>query len=473
MGAKHLPNRQMTRRTSSLRTSSQTRIGARAGTAFIALTATIMPISLPTAMAADIAIVHAGRLLADPTGTVSTEQSVIIKDGRVTAILPGYVSASAAANAAEATDDDVVTVHDLKDMFVMPGLIDSHVHITSENNPRGRLQTVQLSDADRAINGAGFARKTLMAGFTTVRDVGARGGDAIFALRDGIANGDVIGPRIYASGSTISVTGGHGDGTQGYRDEIAHLLHTTGVCDGVGDCRKAVREQVRRGADHIKLTATAGVLSNTAAGLEQQFFADELKAIMDSAHAMGRKVTAHAHGVNGINAALEAGVDSIEHGTYLDKDSVRLFKKTGAYLVPTLLAGATVVEWANDPNTFLTPPQRDKALKVGPQMNDMANRAYEAGVKIAFGTDSGVSRHGDNAKEFALLVSAGMTPQKAIASATIMAADNLGKADMLGALKPGMMGDLVGVTGDPLSDITELEDIDFVMKEGIAYKNKP
>ena len=297
-------------------------------------------------------------------------------------------------------------------------------------------------------------------------------GDAVFALRDGIKRGDVIGPRIYASGSTISVTGGHGDGTQGYSDDIAHVLHSPGVCDGVGDCRRAVREQVRRGADHIKLTATAGVLSNTAAGLEQQFFADELKSIMDSAHAMGRKVTAHAHGVNGINAALEAGVDSIEHGTYLDNDSIRLFKKIGAYLVPTLLAGATVVEWAQDPNTFLTPPQRDKALTVGPQMSDMANRAYKGGVKIAFGTDSGVSRHGDNAREFAMLVAAGLSPKEAIASATSTASAHMGIDAIVGTLSVGKRGDLIAVDGDPLTDITELEDVNFVMKDGVAYKNK-
>jgi len=421
---------------------------------------------ITAAQAEDYSIVHAGRLLAEPGGAVLTEHSVIIKNGKVTGVLPGYLDTSQAG----ATPDDAVAIHDLKDYFVMPGFIDSHVHITGENNPKGRLQTVEMSDADRAIAGAGYARKTLEAGFTTVRDVGARGGDAIFALRDGINRGDVVGPRIFASGSTISVTGGHGDGTQGYRDDIAGILHSTGVCDGVGDCRRSVREQVRRGADHIKLTATAGVLSNTAAGLEQQFFEDELKAIMDSAHAMGRKVTAHAHGVNGVNAALRAGVDSIEHGTYLDNQSIRLFKRNGAYLVPTVLAGVTVAEWAENPDSHLLPPQRAKAAEVGPKMLDMARRAHEGGVKIAFGTDSGVSRHGDNAREFALLVDAGMTPMEAIRSATIVAAAHLGQSDLIGAIAIGKSGDLVAVGGDPLTDITELEDIDFVMKEGVAYK---
>lgn len=417
--------------------------------------------------AADIVIVHAGRLLAVPGRAPASEQSVIIRDGRVAAVVDGYVDAAGAG----AGPEDAIRVYDLRDYFVLPGLIDGHVHITSENNPKGRLQRVEMSEADLAIAGAGFARKTLEAGFTTVRDVGAGSSDAIFALRDGIERGDVVGPRIFASGATISVTGGHGDGTQGYRDDVAELLHSSGVCDGVAECRHAVREQVRRGADHIKLTATAGVLSNTAAGLERQFFEDELKAVIETAHMMARKATAHAHGVEGINAALRAGVDSIEHGTYLDDESIRLFRRTGAYLVPTILAGVTVAEWAADPDSHLLPPQRAKAAEVGPRMLDMARRAHAGGVKIAFGTDSGVSKHGENARELALLVEAGMTPMEAIVAATVNGADNLGKADLLGALEPGRMGDLIAVDGDPLADIRELEDVDFVMKEGVVYKN--
>lgn len=418
------------------------------------------------AIAADLVIIHAGTLLAEPGAAPLSEQSVIIRDGRIEGVRAGFVDAAAAGAGA----DDDVKIHDLSEMFVLPGLIDGHVHITTENNPRARLQRVEMSAADYAISGAGFARKTLMAGFTTVRDVGARERDAVFALRAGVERGDVVGPRIFASGSTISVTGGHGDGTQGYRDDIGKLLHHTGVCDGVGECRQSVREQVRAGADHIKLTATAGVLSNTAAGLEQQFFEDELEAIMDSAHAMSRKVTAHAHGVAGINAALRAGVDSIEHGTYLDNESIRLFRRTGAYLVPTVLAGVTVAEWAADPESFLLPPQRAKAAEVGPKMLDMARRAHEGGVKIAFGTDSGVSKHGENAREFALLVEAGMTPMEAIYSATVAGADNLGKSDALGTITPGKYADIIAVDGDPLADVTELEDVDFVMKEGKTYK---
>ena len=418
------------------------------------------------ALADDVDIIHAGRLLAVPGEAPVSEHSVVIRNGEIVSVAAGYVDAAAAG----AGPDDDVEIHDLRSMFVLPGLIDGHVHITTENNPRSRLQRVEMSAADYAIAGAGFARTTLMAGFTTVRDVGARERDAVFALRQGVENGDVVGPRIFASGSTISVTGGHGDGTQGYRADIGKLLHSTGVCDGVGECRQAVREQVRAGADHIKLTATAGVLSNTAAGLEQQFFEDELQAIMASAHAMDRKVTAHAHGVGGINAALRAGVDAIEHGTYLNAESIRLFKRTGAYLVPTVLAGVTVAEWAADPNSFLLPPQRAKAAQVGPKMLDMARRAHAGGVKIAFGTDSGVSRHGDNAREFGLLVEAGMTPMEAIYTATVAGADNLGKSDALGTIEPGKYADIVAVDGDPLTDVTELEDVDFVMKEGVVYK---
>ena len=420
------------------------------------------------ASAADYSVVHAGRLLAVPGGAVTQNQTVIIKDGRVERIAEGFL----AANEIGADAGDNVAIHDLRNMFVMPGLIDGHVHITGENNPKARLQRVEMSEADQAMMGAGFAKKTLMAGFTTVRDLGAGSSDAIFALRDGIGRGDIPGPRIFASGATISVTGGHGDGTQGYNDDIAAILHSKGVCDGAPECRRAVREQVRRSADHIKLTATAGVLSNTSAGLEQQFFDDELKAIMDSAHAMSRKVTAHAHGVNGINAALRAGVDSIEHGTYLDDESIRLFKRHNAYLVPTILAGATVAEWAADPDSFLLPPQRAKAAEVGPKMLDMVRRAHAGGVKIAFGTDTGVSKHGENAREFALLVQAGLSPMEAIHAATVAIADNMGKSGVLGSITPGKYGDLVAVEGDPLNDITELEDIDFVMKEGVAYKPK-
>lgn len=418
------------------------------------------------AQAADIAIVHAGRLLAVPGRAPLAAQTVVIRDGRIASVAPGYLDAAAAGAGA----GDKVAIYDLKSLFVLPGLIDGHVHILSENNPNQRLERVQESDADDAIVGAMFARRTLAAGFTAVRDLGAGPGDAIFALRDGINRGEVEGPRIFAAGATVSVTGGHGDGTQGYRDDIAHVLANPSVCDGPDDCRRAVREQVRRGADQIKLTATGGVLSNTAAGLEQQFADDELKSIVEAGHMMGRKVTAHAHGAEGVKAALRAGVDSVEHGTYLDKDGIALFRRSGAYLVPTILAGVTVAEWADDPKSWLTPPQRAKAKEVGPRILEMARRARQGGVKVAFGTDTGVSRHGDNAREFELMIKAGFTPMEAIRAATVAGADNLGRSSELGTIEPGKFGDLIAVSGDPLVNISELRDVDFVMKGGVAYK---
>ena len=433
-----------------------------------ACSATALAAVLTPASADDIHVIHAGTLIAVPGEAPVAAASVIVRHDTIERVTKGYVSARDAG----AGPDDTVTVHDLKDMAVLPGLIDGHVHLTHESNPRQRLEAVELSDADRALMAAAHARATLMAGFTTVRDVGAGGGDAIFALRDAAARGLVPSPRIYASGATISVTGGHGDGTQGYRDDVAATMRSGGVCDGPDSCRAAVREQVRRGADHIKLTATGGVLSNTATGTGQQFTDEELSAIMETAHAMGRRVTAHAHGKDGIEAALAAGVDSIEHGTYLDARTARAFRQTGAYLVPTILAGVTVAAWADDPDTYLTPFQQEKSREVGPKMLDMARRAHEAGVPIAFGTDSGVSRHGENAREFALLVEAGMTPAEAIRAATVAGAENLGRSDMLGTIEPGKRADLIGVDEDPLADVAALMDVDFVMKDGVVYKDE-
>ncbi|MET3666674.1 amidohydrolase family protein [Caulobacter sp. 1776] len=406
---------------------------------------------------AETVFVQAGRLLADPaTGKVETAKTLVLENGKVARIVDGYVAEPGG------------TVVDLKDSFVLPGLIDSHVHLTHEQNPNGRLQAVTRSSADEALVGAGFARKTLMAGFTTVADLGADN-KAIFALRDGIKRGDVPGPRIIAAGSAVSVHGGHGD-VNGYSEEVMHVLRPTSVCSGPDDCRRAVREQVWLGADIIKITATGGVLSNTAAGLNQQFSDGELQAIVETAHRMGRKVTAHAHGVDGINSFLKAGGDSIEHGTYLDADSIALFKKNGAYLIPTLMAGDFVYRVASGPNNFLTPAQTAKALEAGPKMLAMARRAHDGGVKIAFGTDTGVSAHGDNAGEFALLVKAGLTPLEAIQAATVNAADHFSLSAEIGSLAAGKSADLIAVKGDPLKDVTELQRVTSVIKGGVVYK---
>ncbi|WP_292020621.1 MULTISPECIES: amidohydrolase family protein [unclassified Brevundimonas] len=402
--------------------------------------------------------VEAGRLLADPSnGVVQRDKTLVIRGNQVIDVRDGFVG-----------DTSQGKVLDLRQAFVLPGLIDSHVHLTSQQNPNGRLEQVTLSDADRAMVGARYARRTLMAGFTTVADLGA-GNEAIFALRNAVRNGDVPGPRIIAAGSSVSIHGGHGD-INGYRDDIMHLLSSESICSGPEDCMRAVRTQVRAGADIIKITATGGVLSNTAAGLNQQFSDPELAAIVDSAHRMGRQVTAHAHGVDGINAFLRAGGDSIEHGTYLDDQSIRLFKSNGAWLIPTLLAGDFVARIASGPDNFFTPAQTAKALEAGPKMLEMARRAHEGGVKIAFGTDSGVSAHGDNAQEFALLVRAGLSPLEAIQAATVGAAEHLRISNEAGRIAPGMPADIVAVSGDPLADVTELERMKFVMKSGVVYR---
>ncbi|MDR6624657.1 amidohydrolase family protein [Caulobacter segnis] len=406
---------------------------------------------------AETVFVQAGRLLADPaTGKVETAKTLVLENGKVARVVDGYVAEPGG------------NVVDLKDGFVLPGLIDSHVHLTGQQGPTSRLDEVTQSSADQAMIGAGYARKTLMAGFTTVADLGAEN-QAIFALREGIKRGDVIGPRVLAAGSAVSIHGGHGD-VNGFSDEVMHVLRPTSVCSGADDCRRATREQVWHGADIIKITATGGVLSNTAAGLSQQFSDDELKAIVDAAHKMGRKVTAHAHGVDGINSFLRAGGDSIEHGTYLDAESMALFKKNGGYLIPTLMAGDFVYRIASGPNNFLTPAQTAKALDAGPKMLAMARRAHEGGVKIAFGTDTGVSAHGDNAGEFALLVKAGLTPLEAIQAATVNAADHFSLSNEIGSLAPGKAADLIAVKGDPLKDVTELQRVTSVIKGGVVYK---
>ncbi|RSB47158.1 MULTISPECIES: amidohydrolase family protein [Brevundimonas] len=399
--------------------------------------------------------VQVGRLLADPaSGRVLRDKTLVIRGNQVVEIRDGFVG-----------EGNIV---DLRSAFVLPGLIDSHVHLGSEQSPNSRLDRVTMSNADQAMVGARHARRTLNAGFTTVADLGGAN-ESIFALRDAVRRGDVPGPRIIAAGSSVSVHGGHGD-ANGYREDILHVMSNESVCSGAEDCRRAVRTQVRAGADIIKITATGGVLSNTAAGLNQQFTQDELASIVEVAHRMGRQVTAHAHGVDGINAFLQAGGDSIEHGTYLDDESMRLFKANGAWLVPTLLAGDFVARVASSPDNFFTPAQTAKALEAGPKMLDMAARAHRGGVRIAFGTDSGVSAHGDNAQEFALLVRAGLTPLEAIQSATVGAAEHLKISGEAGRIAPGMPADLIAVTGDPLTDVTELERVRFVMKSGQVFR---
>ncbi len=412
----------------------------------------------------DVTVIHAGHLLAVPGKAVKAKQTIVVKNGRVEAILDGFVDPATAGV-------EGARVQDLSGKFVLPGLIDSHVHILSELDPKSVEKEVKLSNASKAFEGVKFAQRTLRAGFTTVRDLGATP-ESLYALRGAIRQGIVSGPRIVAAGGAVSATGGHGD-VNGFRTDVMDLFASRTVCDGPYDCRRAVREAVKQGADVIKIPATGGVLSNTATGTDQQLADDEMKEIVATAHSLGRKVAAHAHGKAGIMAALRAGVDSIDHGTYTDKEAIKLFRKTGAYLVPTLLAGDTVVQIAKSEKNFLPEPSRLKALKVGPVMMANFKGAYKGGVKIAFGTDSGVSRHGDNAKEFVLMRdAAGMTNVELIYSATVAAADLLDISAETGTIEVGKSADIIATDGSPLDDIEELLDVDFVMKSGRIAKDK-
>ncbi|MEL6661766.1 MAG: amidohydrolase family protein [Pseudomonadota bacterium] len=415
-----------------------------------AATMSVAAMAMGAPALAQDAVIHAGHVLAVPGEGYLTRQTITVEDGRIVSIVPGY------QRPAERT-----RVVDLKDAYVLPGLIDSHVHLLTENGPGRRLQMLEFSETDYALQGARHARLTLEAGFTTVQDVGGVD-EAIFSLRDAIARGDVIGPRVRASGKAVTPTGGHADGN-GVSPAL-QAVFSGNTCNGAEDCRRATRQVIKNGADVIKITATGGVLSNTAAGLEQQLFDDEIAAIVETAATMGRKVTAHAHGKGGIEAALRNGVQSIEHGTYLDAETVAMFKEKGATLVPTVLAGATVTGWTNEP--WLPEPSRAKAAIVGPLMLDMLRTAREGGVRVAFGTDTGVSKHGGNAEEFALMVEAGFSPEEAIRTATVIASEHVEMEREIGTLEAGKFADMVAYEGDPLEDINELLDVDFVMKGG-------
>ena len=412
---------------------------------------------------AQTTIIHAGKMLVGTDQDVKEQQTLVIEDSKIAAIKAGYLT----KQQLKISDADVI---DLKNQMVLPGLIDMHVHVTFERDAkRNPHQWATEYEADYALRSLKYLQRTVEAGFTSVRDLGSSY-QVIFPLKRAVERGDIVGPRIFAAGDMITPTGGHGD-MHGYRRDITKATEGggLGVCDGADDCTRAVRDVIKSGADVIKITATGGVLSNTAAGVNQQFTDEELSAIVNTAHHLGRKVTAHAHGTEGIKAALRAGVDSIEHGSFLDKDTVKLFKKQDAYLVPTLLAGATVKEEVlNNPN--MPKAIADKVEIVAPKMEASFKLALKNKVKIAFGTDSGVSKHGDNAKEFELLVKYGMTPKQAIKSATVEAAKLLGQSDSLGDLSVGKQADIISVNMNVLDNISELSQVQFVMKDGKVLK---
>ena len=415
--------------------------------------------SLSVASASDVLVIHAGKVLAVPGEKPLTQQSIIIREGRIERVESGYLTAAAV--------DPEARVIDLKDQFLLPGLMDMHVHLLGELSKNSRMNMLNETTSMSAMKGAYYANKTLQAGFTTVRDLGGNP-EAIYALRDAVAKGLVPGPRIFAAGSAIAATGGHGD-VDGVKPELLKLWTPETICDGPYECRKVTRNAIKMGADWIKITATGGVLSDTATGINLQMTDDELTEIVRTAHSLGVKVAAHAHGVDGILAALRAGVDSIDHGTFTNSDAIKLFKQSGAYLVPTLSPGEKIPA-TMEGNPFFTEEIKAKANAASAASQSAFRGAYEAGIRIAFGTDSAVTPHGENADEFAMMVSAGMSPADAIRSATMTSAALLGVEEDLGSIEAGKLADLIAVSGNPLADVTELTRVTFVMKEGVVAR---
>jgi imidazolonepropionase-like amidohydrolase len=403
-------------------------------------------------------LIHAGRLIDGVSDTPRTNQTVVVDAGKITAIEDGFRP--------PASGDQVI---DLKNGTLLPGFFDMHVHLSSEYNRNSEIEEYKLNEADVAINAVVYADRTLMAGFTTVRDLGDEYLVTI-ALRNAVNAGKVRGPRIVAAGKAIATTGGHADPTNGWAHRFQHDPGPEeGVVNSVEDARKAVRQRYKDGSDTIKITATGGVLSIAKNGANPQFTEDEVRAVVSTARDYGFKVAAHAHGAEGIKRAVRGGVDSIEHGTFMDDEAIRLMKERGTFYVPTISAGNWVYEQAQDPN-FFPPIVRPKALQVGPQIQQTFAKAYKAGVKILFGTDTGVSAHGKNAHEFKLMVDAGMPPMEAIKTATSIPAKFLDLDDKTGSITVGKLGELVGVLGDPLKDITTTEHVVFVMKDNTVYK---
>jgi imidazolonepropionase-like amidohydrolase len=403
--------------------------------------------------------VQAGQLLDRPGQPPRGASTLVVRDGKIVEVRDGFV--------APPNGEPVV---DLRNRFVLPGLIDMHVHLFHDGDPRKeRMEALSRDRGDALIAAQRNARLDLEAGFTTVRDLAADA-RSIRALRDGIDRGLIVGPSVVNAGEMISVTGGHGDHTNGLAEDYANAeaAGQVNTCDGADDCRRAVRKQVALGALVIKFAATGGVLSNVAGGLGEQTTPDEMKAIIDTAHSFGRRVAVHAHALDGIRDAVAAGADTVEHGSFLDDATIQAMKKRGTWLVPTMLA--RVAGLATAGAGLLPAASRPKAEPAAAAAFDSQRRAIRAGVKIAFGTDTGVSRHGENAGEFAWLVKAGLTPAQAIIAATAGAADALGRSAEIGSLEAGKWADIVAVEGDPLADVTRLEKVDFVMRHGVVHK---
>lgn len=418
--------------------------------------ACLAALTLPQGYAATY--IHAGKLITAETNQMLSEQTIIVDGNKIIAIEGGYKTPGAGD-----------TLIDLRQHTVLPGLMDMHTHFSSQISATSYGEGQRLNEADYALRGAVFAEKTLMAGFTTVRELGDSHHVSV-ALRKAIAQGFVKGPRIYAAGKSLATTGGHADPTNG----LAYLLQgdpgpKEGVINGPDEARKAVRQRYKDGADLIKITATGGVLSVAKSGMNPQFTDDELAAIVSTARDYGFKVAVHAHGKEGMQRAIKAGVDSIEHGTFMDKETMALMKKYGTYYVPTISAGKWVQQKA-EIDGFFPDLVRPKAASIGPLIQQTFSEAYKAGVKIAFGTDAGVGAHGDNWLEFVYMTEAGMPAMAAIQSATIEGARLLGMEQELGSIKAGKLADIIAVPGNPLDDIKTLGQVSFVMKDGQIYK---
>lgn len=407
-----------------------------------------------------VTAIYAGTLLAEPGKPPRGPSTIVVRGGKVVEVRDGYVDPPAGA----------ATI-DLKDRFVLPGLTDLHVHLWGIGGDplRDRLTALNRDDADDLLYAIANARVTLEAGFTTVRDLN---GDArgMRALREAIERGDIEGPTIVNAGNAISVSGGHADAGNGMAAVYADAVHAhnSNTCNGPDDCRRAVREQVALGAQVIKYMSTGGVLSNVSGGLGRAMTEEEMKAIVDTAHALGRRVATHSHAVDGTKAAILAGVDTVEHGSFLDDEAIKMFKAHGTWLVPTMLASPTVV--AQGRAGALPPAVVPKTIEAASAAFASHTKAIAAGVKIAFGTDTGVSKHGDNAKEFALLVKAGMRPAEALKTATVNAAEALGRSASIGTIIPGKDADIIAVAGSPLEDVSRMEHVEFVMRHGVVHK---
>ena len=402
-------------------------------------------------------LIHAGNLIDVETGKIESRKSIVIKNSLITSVSDGYINKS-----------DFQEYFDLKDSYVLPGLMDAHVHLAQEYVPKAE-RDLKVEPEFNAIFAAANAIKTLNAGFTTVRNVGDGGMETI-SLRNAINKGIVPGPRILTSGKTIATTGGHGDPTNGLPTDLYEPpTPEEGVVDSFEDIKKAVRQRYKDGTDGIKITATGGVLSVAKSGENPQFTNNELEALISIAKDYGLWVAAHAHGKEGMLRAVNAGVTSIEHGTFMDEEVMDAMKKNGTYYVPTILAGEWVAEKSKIDNFF---PElvRPKAAKIGPQILDTFTKAHKYGVKIAFGTDSGVSAHGDNWQEFALMVKGGMSPLETIQSATLETAKLFRLENEIGKIRTGFSADIIALRDNPLENIESLKDISFVMKEGTRYK---